>query len=83
MLHRVQPDRRDEDVFPKHYRLNTIAATHSAFPATRFRNASYVHNPTPAYHGNRALLFRLIDLYQRLPFDTFGTSMHIFVQKIG
>jgi SAM-dependent methyltransferase len=83
VLHRVQAERRDEDVFQKYYRVNTLRAGAAAFPPSRFRNASYMHNPTPAYHGNRPALFRLIEMYQRIPIKALGTSLHLFVQKIA
>lgn len=81
VLHRVQSARKDEDMFPKFYRLNTLGAIASAFPAPLFRNASYTHNPTPSYHGNRRVLFRLIELFQNLPIRALDTTLHVFLQK--
>lgn len=80
-LKRVQPGRKEMDVFPKHYRMNTRGAIAKAFPQDRFLNASYTFTPDPAYHGGKKWLYRLIDLYQALPVDALKTVLMVFVQK--
>jgi len=81
VLRRAQPSRHESDVFPKFYRLNTMSMVDTHFSPDRFLNASYTHNPPPAYHGGRKLLYHLIDFYQSLPFEALNTTLHVFVQK--
>lgn len=81
VLKRAQPDRREEDVFPKFYRMNTPSALDRLFGSDRFINASYTHNPTPSYHGGRMLLYRALDTYQSIPLKSLSTTIHVFVQK--
>lgn len=59
LLHRLQPQRLDEDVFPTRYRLNDRAALRRAFPPEKWIDASYTHDPEPAYTGRSTLLWHL------------------------
>jgi len=79
----TQPARKDEDVFPKFYRLNTMEAVRRHFPDDRFDNASYTLECDPSYHGGRLWLYRLIDLYQSLPSRVFDTVLFVFLKKKG
>lgn len=80
-INAVQEDRQEQDVFPKFYRMNTLGTLTALFPKDRFVHAIYPHNPGPAYHGDRAWLFKLFDAYQNLPGTMFKTTLHVFVQK--
>ena len=79
----TQPGRKEQDVFPKLYRLNTLAAVRRHFPEARFDNASYTCECDPSYHGGRLWLYRLIDLYQSLPSRAFDTVLFVFLKKKG
>ncbi len=79
----TQPTRKEEDVFPKLYRLNTLPAVQRYFPDDRFVNASYTLECDPSYHGGRVWLYRLIDLYQSLPSRMFDTVLFVFLKKKG
>ena len=83
ILRFTQPTRKDEDVFPKFYRLNTMEAVRRHFPESRFDNASYTLECDPSYHGGRLWLYRLIDLYQSLPSRVFDTVLFVFLKKKG
>lgn len=83
ILKATQPTRKDEDVFPKFYRLNTLEAVRRHFPESRFENASYTLDSDPSYHGGRLWLYRLIDLYQSLPSRVFDTVLFVFLKKKG
>lgn len=80
-LQTLQPERREEDTFPKRYRLNSLGAVARHFSPDQFINASYTHNPTPAYHGGRMLIYRAIEAYQAIPLKSLDTTIHVFVQK--
>lgn len=50
----LQPERKEVDVFPTHYRLNTLASIRSYFH--NFEDYSYLYKTDPAYYfGRRAL----------------------------
>jgi SAM-dependent methyltransferase len=59
LLRRLQPRRRDEDVFPTVYRLNTGRALRRHFPPGRWLHASYTHDPEPSYAGDSSWLWGL------------------------
>jgi len=59
-LHRLQPARESEDVFPTRYRLNTLAAINEFFPESTFENYSYFWAGDPAYFGRSAAAARLL-----------------------
>ncbi len=81
LLKSVQPGRLEQDVFPKYYRLNTLSTLARYFPPSRFRDASYTHNPRPSYHGGRAWMFRLVELFQSVPIKALDTVIFAFLQK--
>lgn len=81
VMSRLWPERADQDVFPTVYRMNTMGALRRAFPGDRWHNLSYTANPTPKYHGNKALLFGLVGLYQTLMPPMLRTDMMVFMQK--
>lgn len=75
-------DRREaEDVFPTYYRMNSLATLRALFPATEFRDCSYVWNGPPAYHAGKKIIANMIQAYGRLVPNYFGQSLHIFLQK--
>ena len=77
----VWPERSDEDVFPKFYRLNTWQALKTNFPEARWINASYGHNGEPKYHGNRWILFRLMALWNALAPEFMATDLFYILRK--
>jgi SAM-dependent methyltransferase len=83
VLRILQSQRAERDVFPKHYRMNTLASIERHFPATDWINATYTHNPDPGYAGGSAALYRLIDFYQRLAPRALGTVILVFAQRIA
>ncbi len=81
ILKRLQPWRKEQDNFPKFYRLNTLGALRTAFSPRTWLHCSYFTNPTPGYHGNRIWLFRLIGFYQKIVPERLSTTLLIFLQK--
>ena len=80
-LKSVQPNRKEEDTFPKMYRMNSLDAIQQHFSSAHFINCSYTHNPSPSYHGGRMLLYKAIEFYQAIPLKALDTTIHVFVQK--
>ena len=80
VLHYIQPTRKDEDVFPTLYRLNTPRAVRRYFGG----GADVFHYSTsavPSYHFNSAILFRMLRLLHRLMPPPFDVGLRFFIRK--
>lgn len=77
----LQPDRQAQDVFPTHYRLNTISALKRHFPAERFNHCNYGHNGPPAYFGSGRRTLRLARSILRHTPEPFSPLLFVFMQK--
>jgi SAM-dependent methyltransferase len=77
----LKSGRKDADVFPTEYRLNTLSAIGRYFPAPAFESFSYYHNGPPAYHGGRFILAYLWKLWMWLMPPVFSQQIHVFLQK--
>lgn len=73
--------RRDTDVFPTRYKLNTLGAVRKYFPASAFENMSFIHTGPPAYHGGSLMLARVWRVYNWLMPPAFGQCLYVVVQK--
>ena len=81
LVRQLIPVARIEDVFPTLYRLNSLRAVRRWFPDDKWHNCSYVTNTTPRYFGSSRVLFRAIELYQRLTPRGLGTDLLIFLRR--
>ena len=83
VLPRLQPTstRRDDDVFPTRYRLNTQGALNRAFPPARWDHHTYVHHPEPLYFGRSSALWRTVRRVGPLLPDGVAPVLLIFLQK--
>jgi len=83
ILRRVMPERWEEDSFPTAYMLNSFGQLKRHFPAAQWEHFTYTFCPTPKYHGNKGLLFGLIEFYQNVMPNGLKTDLMIFVRKRG
>ena len=81
ILYGAQPERKEEDVFPAFYRLNTLKAIREHFPLSRYENASYAWDASPAYHFNRPVVFRLLKAIHSVSPSHLKTTLMIFLRK--
>jgi SAM-dependent methyltransferase len=83
VLRRVHPtsERRESDVFPTLYKLNTLRELRRHFPTTYFEHFSYLFNGEPTYHANRFLVALAVDITTKLMPDSFAKSLHVFIRK--
>jgi SAM-dependent methyltransferase len=81
VLRTAQQDRKEQDVFPAVYRLNSRAALQRCFDPARFDHVVYSCDPEPAYHANSALLYRLFLGIHALSPPALRTILLIFLQK--
>ena len=81
LLRFFEPGREEKDVFPTHYRMNTLRTLRRLFPSPTFEHASYTFSGPPAYHGNRVWLARLMQAYESLMPPPARAMLHVFIQK--
>jgi SAM-dependent methyltransferase len=83
VLGRIHPtsQRRESDVFPTLYKLNTLRQLRSYFPPPHFEHFSYPFNGEPTYHANSLLLARAMDIVAKLTPDYFAKTLHVFIRK--
>ena len=81
ILHNAQPDRKEEDVFPTYYRINTFGALRQLFPGDRFNHASFYWDPSPAYGFGSRFAYSFFSLLHRLTPEQLKTILMVFIQK--
>lgn len=79
VLKRLQPDRKEIDVFPTKYRLNTIRDVNSVFDGWFHQN--FIFRANPAYYFGSKAMFSVQSLVHRLLPDFFSGNLFIFVRK--
>jgi SAM-dependent methyltransferase len=77
----LTPDRKEEDVFPTVYKLNTRGRLNRYFNSAVWENYSYYHNSTPPYVQRSRILMRLVDTYLRIVPRSMSTNLHVFLRK--
>lgn len=79
-LKRIQPFRKEEDVFPTFYRMNTRPQLEKIF-GNRAEILTFVDSADPSYHFNRKFVYRLfLGIHKFLP-SYFATTLFIFIRK--
>lgn len=73
--------RRDEDVFPTVYKLNTLRAINRYFPRSQFEHFSYYHNGPPSYSANKLWLALFWCFWMWVTLPIFSQQMHVFMRK--
>lgn len=81
LLKSLQPNRKEIDVFPTCYRLNTRKAIKQAFPEDKWVLTIYSWNAEPAYFGNSKIAWFLMKIIFRLTPGSLGATWLIFSQK--
>lgn len=81
LLRLFQPERKEQDIFPTYYRMNTLRTLRQLFPSPKFKHASYTFSGPPSYHGNRLWLARLWQTYESVMPPATRRMLHVFIQK--
>lgn len=81
LLRIFQPDRKEIDVFPTVYRVNTRRRVRQVFADRHWRNATYVTNNDPPYVSRWPLATAIVLLYWRLVPQAAYTNLFVFLQK--
>ena len=79
LLQFIQPTRKEIDVFPTRYKLNSIDDLNAAFYG--WENCSLVYSAEPAYFLGRKMIFRFMNtLHALLPSKFYG-NLFVFMRK--
>lgn len=78
---RVQPLRREEDVFDTVYRLNTPADIAEHFPEVRYEHIIYGWESEPAYFANFPSAAALVRFAGRLTPQTLRPTLLVFLHR--
>jgi SAM-dependent methyltransferase len=81
VLEKVSDQRKAKDIFPAHYRCNTIASIRRAFRQHGFRGYVFGYEAEPVYLSFSRLLYRLGTLHQRLAPQSFKLAIFAFGRK--
>lgn len=81
VLQRLQPDRKERDVFPTRYRMNTVATIRRLFPSDRWGNHSTTIDSELMYLARSRVLFGLSELVGPLLPSFLRPMLFILVQK--
>lgn len=80
VLRRLQPGRKDEDVFPVEYHMNTRRDLRRLFPAPH-ELVVYGHASEPTYFGGAKPAWRAAQLLDRLTPPALAPTLMVFVRK--
>jgi SAM-dependent methyltransferase len=81
VVSRAQPDRKAEDIFPSHYRMNTLGTLDLLFPADRYDHMSFAFDSEPRYHFNRRAIFGLLLVLHSITPPALRNTLMAFLHK--
>lgn len=76
-----QPDRKEKDVFPTFYRMNTEASLKQCFPEARYEHCVIAWDPEPAYYFGKLWLYKVFKSIHAMTPDRFKIALLIFLRK--
>jgi len=81
ILKHAQPERKEIDVFPTTFKLNSISDVSKHFDSDCFDNFTYRYEAEPAYYFNSKLLFLLFLMLNKLAPPIMKVNLFIFLRK--
>lgn len=75
----IQPDRKEEDIFPTEYKLNTLKDINKCFKG--WDNRSFIFRAEPAYYFNNKLIYSIQKFLHRLFPSFLCGNIFLFIQK--
>ena len=81
ILKYAQPSRKEIDIFPTAYKLNTRSALKKHFPKSDFDIYVYGHFAEPRYFGNSKLLWAIMLFIFRITPECLAPKWMIFIRK--
>lgn len=79
VLKRVQPDRKEIDVFPTAYRMNTLTDLRSHFSG--WDDRSFIFRADPAYYFGSRLIYSIQAGVHRVIFKELCGNLFVFFQR--
>ena len=79
VLRFIQPDRKEVDIFPTAYKLNTLKSIKKNFKD--YKNFSYLYTSHPSYYANNKLLYKLLNFLHKILPAIFVSEIFVFLQK--
>ena len=81
LVRSAQPERKAQDIFPAHYRMNTLRKLRKLFPADRFDHMSFAFDSEPRYHFNRRSMFLLLLGLHSVTPPALRNTLMLYVRK--
>ena len=75
----IQPGRRNEDIFPTVYKMNTVSSIKRLFPLCSIYH--YRDSAEPAYFFGSKIIYKIILYIHKFLPDYFETSLCVFIRK--
>jgi len=81
ILKYAQPDRKEIDVFPTTFKLNTMKDVSRYFDGNDFSNHTYRYEAEPSYYFNNKIIFSIMSTLNKLMPAVMKSNLFIFIRK--
>ena len=81
VLKKAQPDRKEIDVFPTSFKMNTRRSLRRYFDPQRFEHFTYYYESEPRYFFNSKVIFWMMSTFNRFLPSMFRSNLFIFIRK--
>lgn len=81
ILKHAQPERKEIDVFPTTFKLNSIKDISKNFDKNRFNNHTYRYEAEPSYYFNNKYIFLIMMLTNKFLPAVLKSNLFIFLRK--
>ena len=81
LVRSAQPHRKEQDIFPAHYRMNTLRKLRKLFPVDRYDHMSFAFDSEPRYHFNRRGVFLLLLGLHSVTPPALRNTLMLYVRK--
>ena len=75
----VQPDRKEKDIFPTYYRLNTLKKLNKIFK--KYNDKSFIYRSDPSYYFGKKSIYYFQKILGIFLLDPLIGNLFIFKQK--
>ena len=81
LVRSAQPHRKEQDIFPAHYRMNTLRKLRKLFPVDRYDHMGFAFDSEPRYHFNRRGVFLLLLGVHSVTPPALRNTLMLYVRK--
>ena len=75
----IQPSRKEIDIFPTAYLMNTLADIKSFFVG--YKNFTFIYRSEPSYYLGKALIYNILHFFHRIAPSSVIGCLFVFLQK--